>query len=179
MIISDTPFAQAYWVRPGQYCGSQYPGALNREERDEKLRGLVTCGIRRVISLIPEHETGRGGQSFAPYQERLQEIANRENWTIECLRHGIPDAGVPSVDVMVAILNLIDASIAAAEPVCVHCWGGHGRTGTVAACHLVRHGMDPEDAIQRILELRQPLPKSHDPFEGGQKGFIRAWNAGQ
>jgi len=40
----------------------------------------------------------------------------------------------------------------------VHCFGGLGRTGVVAACLLlsVDHDMSPAEAIERIRALRGP-----------------------
>ncbi len=53
------------------------------------------------------------------------------------------------------ILDSIDAALNAGHVVYFHCWGGVGRTGTVAGCYLVRHGMSGEGALHRIAELRQ------------------------
>jgi atypical dual specificity phosphatase len=38
--------------------------------------------------------------------------------------------------------------------VLVHCGAGLGRSGTVAACYMVKDGMNPWDAIHRLRELR-------------------------
>ena len=73
----------------------------------------------------------------------------------------------------------VAAALAAGEPVYVHCWGGHGRTGTTAACYLIRHGLAPQAAIDQIIALRKPLPKNHFPFEGHQEEFVRSWRAGE
>ena len=179
MSTLDRSFPQSYWIRPGLFCGTHYPGDKDPTIRDDKLRALVRCGIRRVLNLMQEGEVGRLGEPFDPYQERLAEIAEKMSKSIRCQRFAIPDAGIPSVELMVEILDNIDVAIAANEPVCIHCWGGHGRTGTVAACYLIRHGMSPEEAIRRILELREPLPKNHYPFDGEQPAFIQAWRTGQ
>ena len=80
---------------------------------------------------------------------------------------------------MTRILDALDAAVADNTPLYFHCWGGHGRTGTVAACYLIRHGAEPEDAIQKITDLRKGLPKFHPPFEGEQADFIRRWRVGQ
>ena len=65
------PFPQSYWVREGLLCAGHYPGAIDLKERTEKLTGLLDCGIRRIISLIPSHETGSGGLPFDPYEPPL------------------------------------------------------------------------------------------------------------
>ncbi|MEJ8827112.1 protein-tyrosine phosphatase family protein [Variovorax humicola] len=45
-------------------------------------------------------------------------------------------------------------TIAAGQRVLVHCRGGLGRAGTVAACLLVEHGVTPTQAIERIRLVR-------------------------
>jgi hypothetical protein len=172
-------FLQSYWVREGLLCAGQYSGALDVDERDEKLAGLLASGIRRIICLIPDDESGRDGFPFDPYEPVLQSLASGQGVSVECLRMGYPDGTTPERSQMSAILDVIDASLAAGEPVYVHCWGGHGRTGTTVACYLIRHGKTPQEAIDQIEEWRRPLPRNHFPFEGRQVEFVRAWRAGE
>lgn len=40
--------------------------------------------------------------------------------------------------------------------IALHCHGGHGRTGTIAARLLVEMGSDPEAAMARVREVRPP-----------------------
>ena len=144
-------------------------------ERDMKLIGLLDCQIRRVVSLIPIEEKGAGQKPFEPYEPILQSLAMSRGLTVECQRIGFPDGHAPKRSVMTAILNRLDASIAAREAVYVHCWGGHGRTSTVVGCYLVRQGLSAQAAIDQILGWRQPLPKSWFPFENEQEEFVRSW----
>jgi len=44
--------------------------------------------------------------------------------------------------------------VTAGGRVLVHCRGGLGRAGTVAACLLVEFGVRPEEAIQRVRIAR-------------------------
>lgn len=141
--------------------------------------GLVEARIRRVISLIPEHETGRDGIPFEPYAPLLRAFASDLGFDVHCVRFGFPDGSTPEIPLMKTILDTIDASIAAREPVYVHCWGGHGRTSTVAGCYLVRHGATPREAIERILAWRESLPRNWFPYQNEQQAFVEAWQAGQ
>jgi protein-tyrosine phosphatase len=61
---------------------------------------------------------------------------------------------VPTPDVLEAALDEIDGELAAGGLVYVHCWAGCGRTGVVVGSWLVRHGMEPNDALARIAETR-------------------------
>ena len=177
--MNQKPFAQSYWVEAGMLCAGHYPGAQTVAERDEKLNGLLDCGIRRVINLIPSYETGSGGAPFDPYEPVLQAMAVARGTTVECIRLGYPDGSTPSRSHMRQILDTIDASLAAGEPLYVHCWGGHGRTGTTAACYLIRHGLSPQAAIDQIEVWRKPLPRNHFPFEGQQATFVHSWTLGE
>ncbi len=177
--MPSIPFPQSYWVDPQVLCAGHYPGDRSADVRRTKLEGLVRCGIRRVINLIPEGETGRNGESFLPYHAELQKLTHERGWTVDCLQMGFPDGGVPTLEQMMAILNAIDASIEDRHPVYVHCWGGHGRTSTVIGCHLVRHGFTPKAAIERILEWRANLPRNWFPFQNDQQAFLEAWMAKQ
>ena len=40
------------------------------------------------------------------------------------------------------------------KAVAVHCMGGRGRSGTMAACYLVKAGMDPWEAIAEVRRRR-------------------------
>ena len=106
-------------------------------------------------------------------------LAASRGLTIECLRLGYADGSTPTRDHMTKILDTIDASLAVGEPLYFHCWGGHGRTGTTAACFLIRHGQTPQAAIDQIVAWRNPLPKNHFPLEGRQAEFVHSWRANE
>jgi hypothetical protein len=96
------------------------------------------------------------------------------------LAHPIPDMGTPSVGHVIAILDDIDVAHEQGDKVYVHCWGGVGRTGTVIACWLVRHGLDDGDAIARIAELRTGIPGARrSPETPGQVALVRGWRRGR
>ncbi len=178
MTIHSKPFPQSYWVQPGLLCAGHYPGAMDQKERDEKLNGLLDCGLRRIVSLMEPNETSRSGVVFAPYLPRLEELAMERGTPIEWIGLSIRDASAPSPARMREILAVVEDGIARKLPTYLHCYGGHGRTGTVAACRLIQQGMMPAQAIDEVLRLRSTLPKAHDPFEGNQREFILGWKSG-
>ena len=82
---------------------------------------------------------------------------------------------------MTTILKTIGDEIAAGRPVYVHCWGGVGRTGTVAGCWLVqKDGLSGQDAIARIAQLRRTTPKGRrpSPETPDQCRFVSEWTGG-
>jgi hypothetical protein len=173
--MSRKPFPQCFWVHEGLLCAGCYPGDQDRTRRDEKLRGLLECGIRRVLSLMEAAERDHGGRPFEPYVPRLQELAAEREVVVECLTLPIPDACAPAHAALRKILETIENGLRDQTPTYLHCWGGHGRTGTVIACHLIRKGHTPQEAIDALLRFRADLPKNHHPFEGDQERFVRSW----
>ena len=61
---------------------------------------------------------------------------------------------------MMEILNFINSFVDKGQLVYVHCAGGHGRTGTVAACWLMCRGLAGgyENALSIIEAMRKDDP---------------------
>jgi atypical dual specificity phosphatase len=74
---------------------------------------------------------------------------------IEVVRFPIRDGTAPTPEGMDAILAAVDEGRRAGD-VAVACMGGVGRSGTVAACALVRAGRLPQDALARVRDVRHP-----------------------
>ena len=174
--MMPTPFPQSFWMRDGILCAGSYPGDKIASVRDDKLRGLLDCGIQLVLTLMEASEKSWGGRPFEPYESRLRDFAVERGMAIECIRLPIKDASAPTRPTMKRILDTIDASVEKQIPVYLHCWGGHGRTSTVAACYLIRHSSSPQEAIAQVQQWRAPLPKNHYPFEGDQERFVLTWD---
>jgi protein tyrosine/serine phosphatase len=149
------PFPKSWWVEPGRILAGCYPGSLSPNEADAKLIALLDAGIRSIFCLQQEHETGQDGQPFVDYLNRLNELAEARGLDIAWQRFAIRDADVPSSQLMRDILKAIELALSANRPVYIHCWGGHGRTGTVVGCWLVNQGFSGEQALERISQLRQ------------------------
>ncbi len=172
------PFPQTWWIDPGKILGGCYPGTLNPTESLARLQSLVSAGIRVFINLQEPNEIGRNGKSFPDYTTSLQAIATTLGTRIECHRFPINDRTAPTVQQMEQIQQLLRTSIQSGKRVYIHCWGGHGRTGTVAGCWLVSQGLTPEEALSTMKSRRQ-----HDtrcaaecaPQEDSQRDFIRNW----
>jgi hypothetical protein len=69
----------------------------------------------------------------------------------------IDDVSVPAPEATGPFRDLIaelHGELAAGRNVTVHCRGGLGRSGTVAACLLVRDGVPPKEAVARVRAHR-------------------------
>ena len=166
------------WRAPGAGFAGHYPGATGDVEARAKLGAILDAGVSLFIDLTEEGERTRTGP-MRPYRALLEEEAARRGIEAEHRRFPIPDTSAPrSVALMAEILDAIDGAIAAGRKVYVHCWGGKGRTGTVVACHLVRHGRSTAEALRMVQELAWTMPRGAGcavPDTEEQRAFVRAW----
>jgi len=170
----DPPFRLAYWVDPPRLMAGCYPGHADPRIAERQLEALLDCGIRCFISLMEEDARG----PFVPYEPLLEGIATRRGIQIDCLRFEVEDHSAPSCEQMGEIERALASSIAAGRPVYLHCWGGRGRTGTVAGVYLVRRGLaTAESFIDVIAELRSGAT-GESPETQEQIEFVRSFLAG-
>jgi ADP-ribosylglycohydrolase len=171
------PFPRTWWIAAGRIIGGPYPGDPDRAVAERKLTALLDAGVRRVICLQEENERGRDGRPFIPYMERLQELAASRGLPFVWSRHPITDMCTPDLVIMREILDAIDT---ADGVVYLHCWGGHGRTGTVAGCWLREQGMTAEVALAQITTARahdDHLRNQVSPQTAAQIRMVREWPA--
>jgi protein-tyrosine phosphatase len=79
---------------------------------------------------------------------------------------------------MEQIQSVLRNAVQSGKLVYIHCWGGHGRTGTVAGCWLVSQGMTPEEALATMKSRREHDPRCAAecaPQEESQREFIFQW----
>ena len=74
---------------------------------------------------------------------------------LEYLHEPVPDFTAPGPEQLGRIIEFIARQSEELERlVLVHCGAGLGRSGTVAAAYLVRGGLEPGAAIERVRKLR-------------------------
>lgn len=172
----DVPFARSYWVRPGTLLAGCYPGDRDPALAGDKLRRLRAAGITAIVNLMVPGEVSHGGVAFRAYEDEAADLGMR------VLHRPIPDGATVDTETMVETLDLIDAELAAGNPVFVHCWGGRGRTGTVVGCWLARHaGGRPADPVRTITRLRARCPDASQPSPENvrQVEMVETWPAGR
>ena len=124
------------------------------------MQNLVDAGVTLFLDLTHEGE-------LEPYASLVQAPRRYVNRSIR-------DFSIPTREELVAILDEIDAELAVGGVVYVHCWAGCGRTGVVVGSWLVRHGVDPREALRRIAEARGPgCPQTLE-----QRTFVLDWREG-
>jgi protein-tyrosine phosphatase len=118
-----------------------------------------------VVSLMEEHEHA---------EVAIHDLyAAVERHAMRSVPFEIVDGSVPGDDESDAFDRLIDdlhAELEAGRNVVIHCKGGLGRSGMVAACLLVRSGAGPDDAIDTVRSHR---PGSIQTF--AQEEYVQAF----
>ena len=97
---------------------------------------LLDAGITTLVSLVPDGEAMRlgldylkNGRAHAKKLGRQLKMMNYADWTDGC--------PAPSESRLMQFLNKLLGRLADGENLYIHCKGGHGRTGVIAACMLV------------------------------------------
>jgi protein-tyrosine phosphatase len=72
----------------------------------------------------------------------------------EIMHLPINDQKTPSVQEVSDIINFISLKFVENKKILIHCVGGLGRSGMIAACYLKSIGLNSKDAIGIIREVR-------------------------
>lgn len=167
------PLPESYWVEPGRLLAGEYPGSASEFLSRKRLTALLLAGFDTFIDLT------RPGE-LLPYEPLLEEEARLLGKKATYQNFPIGDFGLPTREQMTAILDTIDAALAAGRNVYLHCWGGIGRTGTTVGCHLVRRGRSGEEALRQLADWWRTVPKSarypRSPETEAQMNFILTWH---
>jgi protein-tyrosine phosphatase len=127
---------------------------------------------------MEEDERDKYYNEFAPYEPELKKTAAALNVEVTLKRYPIKDYGIAARDTIKEILDEIDAKIGEGKRVYIHCWGGIGRTGMIAGCYLVRHGITTgAGVIDKIKELRANISNGFisSPESAMQREIIKSW----
>ena len=153
------PFLHTWWVTD-QLLAGPYPGDVDERTAESNLKSIVDGGVSVFVNLQEYTETGMGYKPFPDYRPIVRRLSEDSGSEPVFHRFPIKDMGVTNSGVYREALDRIDQANAAGRGVYVHCWGGHGRTGTIIGCWMVRHSLTPDQALVRMSELRK-----HDDYQ--------------
>ncbi|XP_066533022.1 dual specificity protein phosphatase 23a [Hoplias malabaricus] len=123
------------WVVPGKLAGLAQPSA------PEHYRFLLQSGVQHLVTLC---------ENKPPNYECCPQL----------ILHHIPvvDFTPPSPAQTQSFISTVETASSRGEGVAVHCMHGHGRTGTMLACYLVK--TRDISGLQAIKEIRKLRPGS-------------------
>lgn len=174
--MPSPPYSKSYWLDDHILCG-EYPRDKHESKEHVKLKAILGTGIRVFINLTEKKD------GMLPYQEDAFEAATAlgiDTNTIEFYHFPIVDLNLPNTrQEMLDILQQLSSSIEQNKSCYLHCWGGHGRTGTVAGCYLIEADNSTGDvAFAKLQELWQYNEKSIrglSPETIPQQNYVKNW----
>ncbi len=122
---------------------------------DTQLARIKAWGAEIILSLVKEFE-----YSAPNFPSRVPEGLRHIELPIE--DQGIPDGKWEKKWKMVG--SDIRESLKNGGKICIHCFGGHGRTGTIAARILVEMGQTPAEAISLVRKVRPKCIENYKQF---------------
>lgn len=155
-------------ARPGRLGMTLCPGRKDRgRDLDEDLRALCDLGTNVLVTLTTQEELSWAG--VPELELRAREAG------LETLALSIRDQEAPSDAAMHGLTGAIRAHLDAGRTVVVHCMGGLGRSGLVAACVLVDRGRSPSEALAAVREARGPRAVESSAQERALVTHARSW----
>eukprot|EP00904_Undaria_pinnatifida_P008558 jgi/Undpi1/4832/HiC_scaffold_19.g08185.m1 len=171
------PTMESNWVLPGRLLVGAYPASMNDSHHAHLLCTILLQGVTTFVCLQQEYRSEgvtedmwRSGEALRPYfQDALQllrklrdiKAADPRGMPEICAPQDTDFVHFPIVDCNVAddtkVLHLaakLAARVARGEVLYLHCWGGHGRTGTVVSIMLhLMYGLSADVAMERCQHV--------------------------
>ena len=145
------PTPESNWVIPGTLLVGAYPASQDDEETYDLITSILKERVTTFVCLQQEYqdegiteEMWRSGQALRPYFRDVKTVVRNKAMfpdlqgfdivDVERLRFvhfPIRDCNITDDDRVLELAQSLVRSVSEGEVIYLHCWGGHGRTGTL------------------------------------------------
>lgn len=187
------PTTESNWVILDRLMMGAYPASLDDSQHFEVSRRLLKCGIRTFVCLQDEYDhfarpdQWKSGKRIRPYIYDTAEVfqkdpsifhnAKERSKTIEMLHVSIKDCSITTDKLVLDLAEEMCWRLCKGEVMYIHCWGGHGRTGTIIAVMLgMLFALDANEALartQHFHDLRHSPLGAQCPQTVQQRNQVR------
>jgi len=170
------PTPESNWVIPGCLLVGAYPASRDDDETFQLLTSILKLGVTKFVCLQEEYRSNgvtevmwRHGNALRPYFDDVKIIVKNKNkfqiFNEKNLSEGIKvvdeshlsfvhfpirDCGISDDDRVFDLAKSLVKAISQGEVLYMHCWGGHGRTGTLVSIMLsIMYGLDAKQSMMR------------------------------
>jgi ADP-ribosyl-[dinitrogen reductase] hydrolase len=136
---------------PGKKQTDAQSGVWDRS-LDDDMKAVSDFGTAALVTLMPDSEL----QSLLVSPDQMRRKASELG--VEWYQLPIPDAGIPDEGFEQSWAGAgmrLRALLKDGHNIVIHCKGGLGRTGTIAARLLIEFGIAPQMAIQSVRKARR------------------------
>ncbi|CAM9678370.1 unnamed protein product, partial [Discosporangium mesarthrocarpum] len=167
------PTMESNWVLPGKLLVGAYPASIDDDQHAHLLCGILLEGVSTFVCLQQEYlaegvteDMWKSGKAIRPYYQdvlqllkKLQEL-RRKNPQVypsiippekaDFVHFPIVDCDVADDAKVLQLALQLSSRVASGEVMYLHCWGGHGRTGTVVSIMLhLMYGLGAKESMER------------------------------
>ena len=194
------PISESNWVILKHLLVGAFPASPNDEETLENLYGILTKGITTFVCLQEEYNPNVTPQQYKnnigirPYLKDLLHITSKVELyrqekndpyfepaiakpdDIEFLHFPIKDCKTASDLQVYSFCFELARRLVAGEKLYIHCWGGHGRTGTIVSILLsILYKYDAQSTMhycQFVHDLRKAYIQVPSPQTQTQRNQV-------
>lgn len=123
-------------------------GKTHRRNLRTDLQAVEDAGADVLVNLMEMDEMARW--QMGDYWTAAQEVG------LETIHFPIRDMGIPDdMGTVRELVGQLHERLSADKNVVIHCLGGLGRSGTVAACLLTENGLSAREAVRLVRQFRE------------------------
>lgn len=159
------PTDESNWVIPGKLMVGAYPASLDQALHERQLSSILDLGIRTFVCLQREYDgkatewQWKTGKRIRPYIHDAATMLGRHTKSgrrdeVKFVHCPIVDCDTTADEIIVELAANLLRRLDVGETIYLHCWGGHGRAGTVASLLIgLLYGLNGLQSMQYVQTL--------------------------